>query len=248
MPKGKTMATALLVDAGLSGKETFKRLVIAGRDPAAIRAILLTHEHGDHVGALGVLHRRLKADVYANTGTIQGVEKSLGKLDMPWQVFSTGFPFQVGDITVDPFTVCHDGLDPVGFIFAAGGVRVGVVTDIGMVTSVVREKLRNCDAIVIEANHDEKMLQNSQRTWLLKQRIAGRQGHLSNRCAAELVAECAGPQLKKVFLAHLSSDCNRPELAVRTVEDSLRKGAFSHVPVALTFADRPGEVWGCGEP
>lgn len=236
-------AIALLVDAGLSGKETLKRLADAGLDPSPIRAILLTHEHSDHVGALGVLHRRLKADVYANTGTIQGVEKSLGKLDICWKIFSTGFPFNVADIAVEPFTVCHDGLDPVGFVFACAGVRVGIVTDIGMVTTVVREKLKNCQAIVLEANHDEKMLQNAQRPWALKQRIAGRQGHLANGSAAELVADCAGPQLRKVFLAHLSSDCNKPELAVRTVKETLHKRSFDHVSVALTYADRPGEVW-----
>jgi len=236
-------ATSLLVDAGLSGKETLKRLALAGLDHSSIQAILLTHEHSDHVGALGVLHRRLKAAIYANSGTIQGVESSLGKQNLPWQVFSTGFPFQVGDITVEPFTVCHDGLDPVGFTFASGGVRIGIVTDIGMVTTVVRERLKNCAALVVEANHDEKLLKDAQRPWALKQRIAGRQGHLANSGAAELVVECAGPVLTKVFLAHISSDCNKPELAVRTVHEALRGRLFDRVDVALTYADRPTEVW-----
>lgn len=239
--------TALLVDAGLSGKETLKRLEAAGLDHSIIRAILLTHEHSDHVGALGVLHRRFKADVFANSGTIQGVQKGLGTVDIPWKVFTTGFPFQVGEISVEPFTVCHDGLDPVGFIFSHGGIRIGVVTDIGIVTTVVREKLKNCDAIVLESNHDEKMLQDAQRPWALKQRIAGRQGHLANRCAAELVVECAGPQLKQVFLAHLSADCNRPDLAVRTVVEALKKRSVEAVAVSLTFPDRPGIVWVAGE-
>ena len=236
-------SAALLVDAGLSGKETLKRLSEVGLDPAIIRAILLTHEHGDHVNSLGVLHRKLKAAVYANSGTIQGIEKSPGYVELPWQVFTTGFPFPVGEIVVEPFTVCHDGLDPVGFIFSAEDVRIGIVTDIGMVTNVVREKLKNCDAIVLEANHDETMLRDADRPWALKQRISGRQGHLSNRCAAELIVECAGMRLKKVFLAHISSDCNKPELAVATVTKNLQKHSLAHVSVALTYPDRPGEVW-----
>ncbi|MEI6808511.1 MAG: MBL fold metallo-hydrolase [bacterium] len=236
-------SAALLVDAGLSGKETLKRLSEVGLDPAIIRAILLTHEHGDHVNSLGVLHRKLKAAVYANSGTIQGIEKSPGYVELPWQVFTTGFPFPVGEIVVEPFTVCHDGLDPVGFIFSAEDVRIGIVTDIGMVTNVVREKLKNCDAIVLEANHDETMLRDADRPWALKQRISGRQGHLSNRCAAELIVECAGMRLKKVFLAHISSDCNKPELAVATVTKNLQKHSLAHVSLALTYPDRPGEVW-----
>lgn len=236
-------STALLVDAGLSGRETLKRIADSRLDATTVRAILLTHEHSDHVSALGILHRKLQAAVYANSGTIQGIERAAGESGIPWQIFSTGFPFQVGEVAVEPFTVCHDGLDPVGFVFTAGVTRVGIVTDIGMVTTVVREKLKNCAAIVLEANHDEVMLRDAQRPWALKQRIAGRQGHLANRCAAELIVECAGPQLKKVFLAHISSDCNKPDLAVQTVENALRKRGLNHVSVALTYSDRPGEVW-----
>ncbi|MEI6972283.1 MAG: MBL fold metallo-hydrolase [bacterium] len=235
--------TALLVDAGLSGRETFKRIADCGLDASLVKSILLTHEHSDHVGALSVLHKRLKADVFANSGTIQGVQKGAGQLSVPWKVFTTGFSFQVGEIAVEPFTVCHDGLDPVGFVFSHQGARVGVVTDIGVVTSVVREKLRNCNAIVLESNHDEAMLRAAQRPWALKQRIAGRQGHLANRHAADLVVECAGPSLKHVFLAHLSSDCNRPDLAVRTMVDALRKRSLEGVAVSLTFPDKPGDVW-----
>jgi len=236
-------ATGLLIDAGFSGKETLRRFESVGIDPSAIHAILLTHEHGDHIGGLKALFRKLKADVYANAATIQGVERSIGENVIPWKVFSAGFSFQIGDIAVEPFTVCHDALDPVGFAISSGDTRIGVVTDIGMVTTVVREKLRNCQALIIEANHDERMLRDAARPWALKQRIAGRQGHLSNRNAAELVAECAGPGLTRVFLAHLSSECNEPGLAVRTVQEALEKKAHGHVRVVSTYQDRPAEAW-----
>lgn len=234
---------AVLVDAGLSGKETFRRLEAAGAGGAAIAAICLTHEHGDHITGLAALSSRLHAPVYANSGTIEAVRSTLGERKIEWHAFSTGHAFKIGSLTVEPFSVCHDARDPVGFIFTSGAARLGVVTDIGVATALVREKLRDCAALVIEANHDERMLRESGRPWALKQRIAGRQGHLSNRSAAELLAECAGPGLRMVRLAHLSSECNKPDLAVKEITVALRLKNLHEVEVTASLQGESTEMW-----
>jgi len=239
-----TPDVAVLVDAGLSGKETMRRLDAAGvRSTGTISAICLTHEHSDHISGLSALSTRLKAPIYANSGTIEAARQAIGERRLDWHVFITGQEFKIGQLDIEPFSVCHDAYDPVGFVFSSGGCRVGIVTDIGIVTSLVREKLRNCAALVIEANHDERMLRDSDRPWPLKQRIAGRQGHLSNNHAGELVAECAGPALKRVYLAHLSSECNRPEIAADAVRKSLCDHGFDKVEVIISHQDSSTDLW-----
>ena len=136
----------------------------------------------------------------------------------------------------------HDSYDPVGFVVTCGAARIGIVTDMGMVTSLIREKLRNCQVLVVESNHDEKMLQEADRPWVLKQRIAGRQGHLSNRQAGELIREVGGPAVQRVFLAHLSSECNRPELALKAMNEVLSAAGLVNARASLTYPDNPGEV------
>jgi phosphoribosyl 1,2-cyclic phosphodiesterase len=238
-------STAVLVDAGLSCRETLKRLGAIGVDPANVRAVCLTHEHDDHISSLGALHRRLGAEIYANGGTIDGVSRDEKAAKLRWNVFATGVQFVVGDLRIEPFSVPHDAYDPVGFVVSSGASRVGIVTDMGMVTELIRQKLRNCQVVVIEANHDEVLLKDSQRPWSLKQRIAGRQGHLSNEQAAGLVADIAGPGLKAVFLAHLSGECNRPELAVKAIREALKKRSCESVAVNLTYVERPSDVAEC---
>ncbi|NLE66940.1 MAG: MBL fold metallo-hydrolase [Lentisphaerae bacterium] len=236
-------ATRLLVDAGLSCRETGRRLAAIGRSLDGIQAVCVTHDHSDHTSGLRTLHSRYGVRLYANAGTcdVLGADHALKPL--PWTVFTTGSAFDVGDIHVEPFSVPHDAAEPVGFILESGGARVGIVTDIGMPTHLVRERLRACRALIMEANHDERLLEQADRPWALKQRIAGRQGHLSNRAAAEMIAEIAGNGLTHVFLAHLSSDCNRPELALETVRGILRDRGHGAIEIKLTHPDRPGEMW-----
>lgn len=236
-------STAILVDAGLSSRETARRLGEIGADLARVRAVCVSHEHGDHTAAVRTLCRRHGIALYANTGTLEALRRDPRIAELPWQVFTNGSPFQVGDISVEPFSVPHDAYDPVGFVFSSGGVRVGVVTDMGIPTTLIRERLRTCQAVIVEANHDEKLLQNAARPWHLKQRILGRQGHLSNEAAAEMLGEIAGPGLQQVFLAHLSEDCNRGELALQTAERRLKKAGHAHIRVSLTYPDRISEVW-----
>lgn len=234
--------TRILIDAGLSGKETARRLEQIGTDITSIQGICVTHEHEDHCSALGILHRRFKMPLYANSGTIKAMEIEGARSDLTWQIFTTGTPFEVGDLHIEPFSVPHDSYDPVGFVIGSGGQRVGIATDMGMSTTLIRQRLKNCQALVVEANHDEGLLKEAKRPWSLKQRILSGQGHLSNGQAAELITEIAGPQLRTVFLVHLSSECNTPELAVRTVRKELERHGHGHVEVKLSFADRVSDV------
>lgn len=235
--------TAILIDAGLSGRETVRRLAEIGVDGERISAICLTHEHSDHTAGLSALHKGGRIALYANSGTIQGFEAKAGADRLKWNIFAPGSPFTVGDMRVEPFSVPHDAYDPVGFIVESEGQRVGVVTDMGMVTGLIRERLRSCNAVVVESNHDELLLKNADRPWHLKQRIFSRQGHLSNEHAADLIAGIAGAHLAVVFLAHLSDECNRPELAMSAMDQALRKRGVHHVAVKLTAKDRVSEVW-----
>ena len=235
--------TAILIDAGLSAREIGRRLAEAGGDIAAVRAVCLSHEHSDHIAGIALLQRKHGLALYANAGTIEGVRQDPKCEGLAWQVFTTGSPFKIGDLTIEPFSVPHDAYDPVGFVLESGGVRVGVATDMGMATTLIRERLRPCQALVLEANHDEYLVQQSPRPWALKQRILGRQGHLSNRAAAELLAEIAGPALQRVFLAHLSAECNEPGLALRAVRESLDQKGHTHVALSMTWPDRVSETW-----
>ncbi len=236
--------TAILIDAGLSGRATGLRLVECGASVESIHAICVTHEHSDHTAGLAVLHRSGQVKLFANHATIEGFEARVGTdKKLHWNIFSTGSNFQIGDLSIDPFSVPHDAYDPVGFIIRCGETQVGVVTDMGMVTGLIRERLRACNILVVESNHDEQMLKDADRPWHLKQRISGRQGHLSNQHAVELLVEIAGPHLKAVFLAHLSSDCNSPELALQTMAAALGKSGHSHVRIMVASADHVSELW-----
>ena len=234
--------TSILIDAGLSCRETVRRLDAVGVEAQGLRAICLTHEHSDHRAGLAVLQRRLDIPLYANTGTVEGVERGGGLRGMNWNVFATGSPFEIGDLLLEPFSVPHDSYDPVGFAVSSGGVRIGIVTDMGVPTGVIRERLRNSQVIVVEANHDETLLKDSDRPWTLKQRIMGRQGHLSNEQAGELIADVAGPGLRAVFLAHISKECNNPGLAVDVVSKALDAQGQGHVKVMQTYQDQASEM------
>lgn len=237
--------TAILIDAGLSGRRTAERLAQVGACPTALQGICVSHEHLDHVGGLRVLHKRYGVPVFANAGTVDALSRVQTWGALPWNVFHTGHPFVIGDLRIEPFSVPHDAYDPVGFVVEQDGNRIGIVTDMGMCTSLIRERLRRCHVVVVEANHDEQLLQDAARPWSLKQRIRGRQGHLSNQGAAALLAEIAGPELRHVFLAHLSEDCNRHDLALTAIQTALIGAGHTHVSVSLTFPDRVSEVWTC---
>lgn len=280
--------TRILVDAGLSCRELFRRMKLAGEDPATLDAILVTHEHQDHVNGLAVTARKLGIPVYFTEGTHRawmrwltprrqmtyaqwleqcreqaaarqaeadasescGNDDAEGEIcalqavadpaapasqadapseeprqDPTWlpavQYFQAGQPFQIGDISVSPFTIPHDATDPVGFVFQAEGVRMALATDLGYVTPNVKAQLKNVDLMMLESNHDLEMLRDGPYPWSVKQRVLSRVGHLSNDAAAEFLESSYDGQAAYVVLGHLSESNNLPELARVTAERAL---------------------------
>ncbi|MGD1020583.1 MAG: MBL fold metallo-hydrolase [Verrucomicrobiia bacterium] len=241
----ETDTTRLLVDAGLSGRQIARRLALINRNIDQISGVILTHEHSDHVCGLGVLCKARPLPVYANRLTAEAVTTDPDwpeTVRISWRLFSTGGSFEVGDLLIESFSVPHDAYDPVGYVIRqpSSNVAVGVLTDLGQATKLVTERVRQMDALVVEANHDLKLLQeDAARPWALKQRIMSRHGHLSNDAAATLAGDVACDKLRHVFLAHLSRDCNRPELAQQAVADKLRQIGARHIAVAVSSQDKP---------
>ena len=219
--------TRLLVDAGLSCRELLCRMLLCGLDPHSIDAILITHEHTDHIGGLYVLAKRLRVPVYITGPTYHAYQKfardsagnriAIGRLE----TFCSGSAFQIGDITVTPFTIPHDAVDPVGFTFRSDGIKVGVCTDLGYMPASVRHHLRGCHLLMIESNHDLELLRGGPYPWSVKQRVMSRVGHLSNEALAEFFANDYDGGAEYVILAHLSEQNNHPEIARAAAEHAL---------------------------
>jgi phosphoribosyl 1,2-cyclic phosphodiesterase len=220
--------TRILVDAGLSGRETFKRLRALGERPEQVSAIVVTHEHSDHVTGLQRLASKLNVPVFLTAPTHAAWNKAQrdeeGKIpELPKvEHFSPGRSFQIGDIAVAPFTIPHDAADPVGFTFRAEGVKIGFATDLGYMPVSVRDHLRGCNMLVLESNHDVEMLRSGPYPWSVKQRVMSRVGHLSNDALAEYFSTDYDGCASYVVLAHLSEQNNHPEVARAAAEFALR--------------------------
>jgi phosphoribosyl 1,2-cyclic phosphodiesterase len=215
--------TALLVDAGLSGIEIERRMAAAGLRPDELGAIIVSHEHSDHIRGVGVLSRRYELPVYISAQTQRATGSQLGRLHEVCP-FEIGRPFNIDSLTIHPFSTSHDAEDPAGFTLSRNGQKVGIATDLGIATGMVRHHLRECNLLVLEANHDPDMLINGPYPWPLKQRIKSRNGHLSNEDSGDLLAEIRHDGLCHVVLAHLSETNNTPERALRAVEQALGGG------------------------
>src|ERR1700687_1942062 len=217
----------LLVDAGISCRETFKRLKSLEIDPYSLSAILITHEHCDHVSGLATLAKKLKVPVFMTGATHQVWARSLrddsGKPPeiAKLEIFAAGRSFAIADITVTPFTIPHDAADPCGFTFKADGVKVGIVTDLGYLPYSVKDPLRGCDGLMIESNHDLEMLRNGPYPWMVKQRVMSRVGHLSNSALAEFFEKDYDGSAAFLVLAHLSEHNNHPDIALQAAKDAL---------------------------
>jgi phosphoribosyl 1,2-cyclic phosphodiesterase len=236
----ETDETRLLVDAGFSLRQIRKRLATIGRVPENLTGILITHEHSDHISGLAALTKKLRIPVYCNRPTQETLEYQYD-LKFDCRLFTTGASFEVGDITVETFSIPHDAQDPVGYLLRTASGNIGFLTDLGHATRLVLERIRAANVLVLEANHDVKMLQDCpHRPWSLKQRIFGRHGHLSNEAAADATEQIMSAGLRNLYLAHLSRECNRPELAYETMNARLQKIGASHVHLALTSQSLPG--------
>ena len=260
-PNGSS-GTRILVDAGLSCRELFRRMKLAGEDPCALDAILITHEHQDHINGLAVTARKLGIPVYFTEATHREwirqvtprkrmtyaqwaeqykqkkqpeaetapvVEEECAAADMKpdparlpsVQYFRAGEVFSVGDFSISPFTIPHDAADPVGFVFAAEGVRMALATDLGYIPPNVQSQLRRCDLIMLESNHELEMLRDGPYPWSVKQRVLSRVGHLSNDAASAFLEQTYDGSAAYLILAHLSESNNLPDLARIAAERAL---------------------------
>jgi phosphoribosyl 1,2-cyclic phosphodiesterase len=217
----------ILVDVGISCRETFKRMKSVEMDPRSISAVLISHEHTDHIYGLATLAKKLDVPVFMTGATHQAWARSLrddaGELPKiaKLEVFSSGRSFQIADITVTPFTIPHDAADPVGFTFRAEGVKIAIATDLGYMPASVCDHLRKCDVLMIESNHDLEMLRVGPYPWSVKQRVMSRVGHLSNESLAQFFAKDYDGGASYIVLAHLSEQNNHPEVARRAAETAL---------------------------
>jgi len=238
-----TENTHLLVDAGISARRIRNHLKDLGVEVEDLDGICVTHEHGDHIQALPILNQKYGVPLYGNAGTIQSLAHKKKFEDLSWKVFTNGQTFEVGEFTLHPFSIPHDAYDPVSYVVSVGEFRIGFATDIGLATRLVRHELKGCHVLILETNHDRILLEESERPWSLKQRIGGRQGHLSNEEAAELLKEIAGPELQQIYLAHMSKDCNQPALAESCIRLLLTSMQMEHVRICMTYPDQPAEIW-----
>jgi phosphoribosyl 1,2-cyclic phosphodiesterase len=246
--------TRILVDAGISCRETLKRLKglgmhssargwhAQGEDSPALSAILVTHEHSDHVAGLAMLAKKLRIPVFMTGATHAAWSRALRNANgerpqlEKFERFEAGHRFQVGDIEVQPFTIPHDAADPVGFTFRVEGTKVSLATDLGYLPANVRDHLRGSDVLIMESNHDVEMLRGGPYPWNVKQRVASNVGHLSNEKLADFFTGDYDNGAAFVVLAHLSEQNNHPEIARREAERALalRGGLFhNRVKVAV---------------
>jgi phosphoribosyl 1,2-cyclic phosphodiesterase len=239
----------ILVDGGLSARQIVLRLEQSGVSPQQLDGVLLTHEHGDHVCGLEVLCRKFHVPIYCNALTAEAIRCG-GALERHrrWRIFRTGAEFSICDIMVQTFPVPHDAVDPIGFAFYAGASGLGFITDLGYATKMIVERLRQVHTLVIETNHDEKLLQNDKhRPWPVKQRIQSRHGHLSNNAAAGVIEQLLPGKIERVVLGHLSRDCNTPELALGVIRELLLKCGRSDMEVSCATQSKVSPRFRIGE-
>lgn len=223
-----TGRTRLLVDAGFSRRETFARLASIGESPQPCDAIIISHEHSDHVRGLQKLASELQCPVYINAATRDAISWA-SKLER-CEVFTPGEAFCVGDIDVCPFCIPHDAVDAVAFTLRSEGIKIGIVTDLGYIPALVKEHVRGCNALIFESNHDLDMLKVGPYPWHIKQRVMSRQGHLSNLATAEFLSGDFDAAAQVLVLAHLSEINNHPEIARLSARDALAKRSNTVLP------------------
>lgn len=236
-----TKNTRILIDAGLRVKPLIERLAEIDVMPDTLQAVLVTHEHIDHIVGVVAFAKEYKIPVFANADTARGLVEVLGARPS-FKIFSTGDPFCFGDLEILPFSIPHDTRDPVAFTIQTPDEKMGFCTDLGAPTSLVRKHLELCDYLVLEANHEPSMVHACSRPQVYKTRVLSKQGHLSNRDCGKLLASVFHPGLKHVHLAHLSSECNTEEIALRVVREEL---GDRHVEIGIAYQDKVSKPIHC---
>lgn len=235
-----TERTRILVDAGLSRKETFERLAAINVAPESLTAILITHEHSDHVSGLPAIAKKLGIPVYCSLLTAPQIP--WGEFQPKLELFQSGSTFCVGDIDIDSFTIPHDAVDPVGFSLRAEGIKVSIATDLGYMPDSIRVHLQGSDLLLLESNHDLEMLKVGPYPWSVKQRVMGRNGHLSNEVACAFIREVLDSRTSTLILGHLSEHNNHPEIVRLMASQTLEERCLDP---KLVVADpgKPTEVF-----
>lgn len=239
-------ASRILIDAGFTGKTIENALSQIGKTPDGLNAILITHEHTDHISAAGVLSRRYDIPIYANAGTWQAMFKLLGNIAQKnIRVFETGRDFYINDINILPFKTPHDSSESVGYSLQHDSVKLSVMTDIGHINEHLLCAVENSDLLLLEANHDVELLKVGPYPYQLKRRILSDNGHLSNENAGKALAKLYNRGVRHALLGHLSHENNFEQLAMETVRTVLRENDIpdSEFSLAMTHRDRIGGLY-----
>ena len=237
-----TDRTKILIDAGLSARQLRERLERLGVAPEEIEALFITHEHTDHIRGAGTLARSLRIPVFLTEGTCAACNSTFEHLAAR-EFFMPGDIICFKDLQLVSYAVSHDAADPVNFLVCHRNHKVGMAMDLGYPSRLVKERLKHCDALILESNHDTQMLMNGPYPWQLKQRILGRRGHLSNDQSASLLSEVADGGLRALFLAHLSRENNHPQLVRSLFEQVMNEVGLHHVPLFVASQDEPTELF-----
>ena len=237
-----TEKTRLLIDAGLSCRETYARLAAVGERADGLSAVVISHEHTDHINGLRVLALDGNLPIYISRPTREAL--SWDTRIQSFEHFAAGEKFIIGDIEVTPFSVPHDAVDPVAFTFDTQGIRISLVTDLGYVSEVVKQRVKGCHCLIFESNHDLDMLKVGPYPWYVKQRVMSRHGHLSNNATASFLAEEFDGTAQVLVLAHLSETNNHPEIARLSAEQALAQRTWGeNIKLHLATQTRPTEVF-----
>jgi len=233
----------VLVDAGFSFRSLTQRLAAIGESADDLDAILVSHEHSDHIKGLRTLLKKQKrpTPVYLTARTAGELE--WGEPNTAVEMFEAGAQLTIGDLEVDTFTTPHDAIDPVGFCFKAGGYKIAHVTDLGYLTESIKHRIHGADMLILESNHDLDMLKVGPYPWFVKQRVMSRVGHLSNEAVSEYVTSGFDPATRILVLAHLSGNNNHPEVARMFAGDALEKRGASETRLLVAQQDEPSEVF-----
>ncbi|MEL7654859.1 MAG: MBL fold metallo-hydrolase [Bacillota bacterium] len=243
----KSENTAVLVDAGISGKKIFEGLAATETSREQLAAVLITHEHTDHTKSIKTLLKKEKSlRAYANSMTWSQIDSQVS--DEQREIFETGESFLIGDILVKTFRVSHDAADPVGYTLSSGGKQISIVTDTGCMNEDIITEIKEADILILEANHDVDMLKLGRYPWFLKQRVLGEEGHLSNTAAGETILRLLSENNKErhVLLAHLSKENNFPEMAYQTVKNILEEADFyigKHIKLTTIIRDEVSLIY-----